>query len=233
MKIIGKGFIAKSFQKIKFSKKYIIYAAGVSNSNLKNKKKYNLEVQRFKYFISKVNKNKVIIYVSTLSVENKKLKNDLYVKNKLLIEKLAKKFLKRYIIIRLPQVIGHNKNKYTLTNWIFNTISKEKTLLIWKESKRNIIDISDVKKIIENFLKSNPRENTQVNILNPKSIKIKNIIEIFEKVLNKKARVRILSKKNKNIDVWKINKKTFLSKKYYKNFNIKSYYTDVIKKYYG
>ena len=166
-------------------------------------------------------------------MEDKKLKNDLYVKNKLIIEKLAKKLLKRYIIIRLPQVIGHNKNKYTLTNWVFNSILKEKTLLIWKGSKRNIIDIYDIKKIIESFLNTNPRKNTQINILNPKSISIENIIKIFENILNMKAKIKILSRKNKNINLRQINKKTFLAKKYYKNLNNKNYYKNIIKKYYG
>ena len=233
MKIIGKGFIAKNFKKIKFSKRYIIYAAGVSNSNLKDKNKYKLEVKKFENFIRRVNKKKIIIYISTLSVEDKKLKNDLYVKNKLIIEKLAKKLLKRYIIIRLPQVIGHNKNKYTLTNWVFNSILKEKTLLIWKGSKRNIIDIYDVTKIIESFLKTNPRKNTQINILNPKTIRIENIIKIFENILNIKAKIKILSRKNKNINLKQISKKTFLAKKYYKNLDNKNYYKNIIKKYYG
>ena len=47
MKIIGKGFIAKHFNKFKFSKKYIIYAAGVSNSNLKDKNIQQFSVGTF------------------------------------------------------------------------------------------------------------------------------------------------------------------------------------------
>ena len=38
MSIFGNGFIAKNLKKIKFPKKFDIYAAGVSDSNLKGKK---------------------------------------------------------------------------------------------------------------------------------------------------------------------------------------------------
>ena len=105
--------------------------------------------------------------------------------------------------------------------------------MIWKGSKRNIIDIYDVTKIIESFLKTNPRKNTQINILNPKTIRIENIIKIFENILNIKAKIKILSRKNKNINLKQINKKTFLAKKYYKNLDNKNYYKNIIKKYYG
>ena len=67
---------------------------------------------------------KIFIYISSLSVENKNLKRDSYVQNKLIIEKIIKDEIKKYIIIELPQIVGKNHNKFTITNFIYNTIKK-------------------------------------------------------------------------------------------------------------
>jgi len=233
MQIFGRGFIAKNLKKIKIQKKYIIYAAGVSNSNLKEKKKYNYEISRFKKFLKKMSKNKTIIYISTFSANNKDLKNDLYVKNKIIIENLIKRNSISFIIFRLPQIIGISKNKNTLTNAIYYFISREKKFSIWKGSVRNLIDIDDLKSIIENYLKNNPPENTIINIYNPKFIKIEDLIKIFEKILNKKAKVETQVKKNKNVNIKLLNKKNNLDKGYYKDLLSKNYYKNIIKKYYS
>ena len=233
MKTFGKGFIAKNFRKIQIPKEYIIYAAGVSNSKLKNKKKYKFEVNVFKKFLKKVSQDKTIIYISTLSVNNKELKNDLYVQNKLIIENLVKKNLISFIILRLPQIVGKNKNKNTLTNSIYNLISKNKEIKLWKGSIRNIIDIDDLKLIIEKYLNNKPLKNSIINIYNPTSIKIENLVNIFEKILIKISKITISTQRNKNINYRLLNKVSCLKKKYYKSLLIKNYYEKTIRKYYA
>ena len=75
MKVYGKGFIAFNLKKVKLPKKIFIYAAGISNSNSKNVKDYKREIAQIKKVVKKIN-NKIFVYISSLSVENKKLKND-------------------------------------------------------------------------------------------------------------------------------------------------------------
>ena len=107
MKIIGKGFIANNLKKAKlnFKDNYVIYAAGISNSKTANKKELDREVNFFKKFQSKLNQSKIIIYISSFSVLDKTLKDDKYVKNKLIIENYLKKNSFKYLIIRLTQVV--------------------------------------------------------------------------------------------------------------------------------
>ena len=196
-------------------------------------KKYKFEVNVFKKFLKKVSQDKTIIYISTLSVNNKELKNDLYVQNKLIIENLVKKNLISFIILRLPQIVGKNKNKNTLTNSIYNLISKNKEIKLWKGSIRNIIDIDDLKLIIEKYLNNKPLKNSIINIYNPTSIKIENLVNIFEKILSKKAKITISTQRNKNINYRLLNKVSCLKKKYYKSLLIKNYYEKTIRKYYA
>ena len=122
--IVGKGFIGKNLNKIKKELKetnYIIYAAGISHSKTKSKKELNRELNSFISF-SKKNYFKKIIYISTADVTNNIVNKSLYVKNKIKIENLIKKKFKNYIILRLPQIIGKNRNMNTLINFFYLNI---------------------------------------------------------------------------------------------------------------
>ena len=44
MKIFGNGFIAQNLKKMRLSQQFIFYAAGVSNSNLRQNKVYQREI---------------------------------------------------------------------------------------------------------------------------------------------------------------------------------------------
>ena len=232
MKIFGNGFIAKNLKKIRLPEKFFIYAAGVSNSNIKQKKVYSREINQFKKIIKKINPRKILIYISSLSVENKSLKKDKYVKNKLIIEKIIKKEVPKYIIIRLPQVVGKNHNKHTLVNFIYNTFKKGKNFYLWKNSKRNLIDIDDVVKILRAYLLNSPKINSTINIFNPESISVRNIIKIFSEISFKKITIKELEIENKNINLKSLTKKTILPKKYFKNINNNLYIKKILNKYY-
>ena len=82
MKVFGSGFISKNLKKINLPKKFDIYAAGVSDSNLKGKKEYSREIRSIKKYLSKRNKKKVLIYISSISVLNTSFKKDNYTINK-------------------------------------------------------------------------------------------------------------------------------------------------------
>ncbi len=231
MIVYGNGFIAKNLKKIKIQKKFILYAAGVSNSNSKNQKEYLREIKTFEEFKKNYDK-KILIYISTLSTENKYLKKDKYVKNKIFIEKLIKKDIKKYIIVRLPQVIGKNNNKYTLTNNIYNSIKRKKSFILWRNSKRNLIDIDDIKIILGKYLSQNPKINSTLNIFNPNSTSVKYLLQIFEEILRKKIKIKVKNTINKNINLKKIKKTTQLPKYYYSKIMKKNYLKKTLIKYY-
>ncbi len=231
MKVYGKGFIAFNLKKIKLPKKIFIYAAGVSNSNSKNVKDYKREITQIKKVIKKKT-NKIFVYISSLSVENKKLKNDKYIKNKLKIEKIVKKSCKKYLIIRLPQIVGINNNKHTLTNSLYNNILKNKQLSIWKGSVRNLIDIDDIKKILKKYFNNKYKLCSTINIFNPYSVDVVYLVKIFGHLLNKKIKFKLINKINKNINLKSIKRETLLPLNYYKDIKNKDYIKKVLKKYY-
>ena len=185
--IIGDGFIGKSLYKIKkdlIKTNYIIYAAGISHSKTKSKRNLNKELSSFKIFL-KNNLSKKVIYISTADVTNSISNKSLYVKNKIKIEKLIKKRLKNYIILRLPQIIGKSKNKNTLVNYFYFNIKNNKPLVLIKNFKRNVLDIADILKLIKIIVYSKKTKNKVIILSNKYSVQPMDIVKIFEKKLNK------------------------------------------------
>tara|TARA_E500000178_G_scaffold349162_1_gene405606 strand:+ start:2425 stop:3120 length:696 start_codon:yes stop_codon:yes gene_type:complete len=221
--IIGSGFIASKFKKkLQYYKKYniTIYAAGISNSLEKNKKNLSREINKIKKFI-KLN-TKQLIYISTYSILDKSRKDKPYVKNKIIIENIIKKSTNEYLIIRLPEIVGGNKNLNTLTNFFYEKINNNKSFLLFKNVRRNILDVDDAinKSII--LIKKYYKKQKTINLLNKSFYTPEKIVKTFEKILQKKARY-----KKKKI----INNSFNLNDSYFLNFN-KNYLLKVLEKYY-
>lgn len=221
--IIGSGFIAARFKKYhKFlkKKKIIIYAAGISNSLEVNKKNLEREVLKIKNFIH--NNKKKLIYISTCSVNDESRRRKLYVKNKIKIEKIIKQESKEYMIIRLPEIIGKNKNPNTLTNFFYNKIVKGESFTVFKSSRRNLLDIDDAIKNCIKIIRSYRKNKKVINLLNKKFNTPLQIVNNFEKILKKKG---IYKLQNNKIKKWSLKNNYYIYSK--KNYLIKS-----LKKYY-
>ena len=230
--IVGRGFIAKNLYKIISAiqkSDYIIYAAGISNSREKSNTKLKKEINLFKKFIDK-NQNNKIAYISTADVTNNLKKRSRYVKNKIKIEKLIQKYFKKYIIIRLPQIIGKSKNKNTLINFFNDKIKKGKKIELLNNVKRNLLDINDVLKMIKTILINKKTERKIIILSNKYSLKPIEIIKILELKQRKKAKYYF---KKTNKQIWNLNFNKNL--KYFDKAKIKfdkDYFKKVINKYY-
>ncbi len=222
--IIGSGLIAKKFNKYyKYLKKsrLVIYAAGISNSSEENKKNLAKEVNRILNFC-KFN-DKRIIYISTYSISDASRLSKKYVKNKIKIEKIIKTKSKRYLIIRLPEITGNSKNHRTLTNYFYNKILHDKFFILFKNTKRNVLDIDDAIKNCIKVIKLFSKKNATINLLNKEFYSPLKIVKSFEEILNKKAFYK--EKKIKNVK-WRLsNNFYFKTDKKYLNKILKKYYT--------
>ena len=73
-----------------------------------------------------------IIYVSSCSVLDPSRKKSIYLKRKIKNENFVKKNFKKYLIIRIPEIIGKNKNKNTLVNFFYYKILNKKNFFLFK-----------------------------------------------------------------------------------------------------
>jgi len=232
MKIFGNGFIAKNLKKkkIRFLDNYVIYAAGISNSKTLNIKELKKEITTFNNFIKKYNRSKIIIYISSMSIFDKYLKQNEYIKNKLKIESIIKKKVKKFIIIRLTQIVGKNRNPNTITNFIYNNIKNNKNLNLWKGHKRNLVDIEDVLKILKTIVKKKFLKNKILNIYNTKSISVKRIVLIMCKILKKNIKLNEIKLRQKTKQFnYKINSKNY---EFGYLFEKQNYNENILMKYY-
>jgi len=203
-KIIGNGFIGRNVNKLRkyiIKSGYTIYTAGISNSNTNSKKELRKEVRLFKIF-SKENNSKKLIFISTADVSNNLKRNNLYIINKVKIENIIRKEFKDYIILRLPQIIGNSKNKKTLINYFYRNIKKNKTIDVLSGVKRNILDIDDVIKVLKVIIFEKKLIKRTITLSNKYFVQPIDIVKIFEKKLNKVAKIRFkrVSKENWNLE---------------------------------
>ena len=68
--------------------------------------------------------------------------------------------------------------------------------------ERNIIDIKDVFILVDKNLRENIFKNQIINIANPKNIKVLDLVNILENIIDKKAKYSIVKKSGEfKIDV--------------------------------
>ena len=206
--IIGSGFIAKNFENCSNELERLsvcLYAAGVSNSQIKDNDLLVKEKDRLIDFSKKFNQEKKLVYISTCSINDTSRNKTPYVKNKLEIENLIVEKFNKFLIIRFPEVVGKNDNSITLTNFLYHNIINQKKFEMWKNAKRNLIDIQDAILLTVNYLK-NKKSNKIVNIANPINCYVSEIVKNFEILSNIKANYNLVDKGyyNLHIDVSEI-----------------------------
>ena len=192
--IVGNGMLAQAFNEYNNNNRIVIFASGVSNSSEKEEQAFQREIDLVKRIISK-NKDKLFIYFSTCSMYDPLSKDTSYVQHKLQIEKMISSQSDNFLILRVSQVFGRSKNA-TLLNFLFEKIEHEKQFDLWKNSNRNIISLNDIVRITNQLIKEE-KYNQIFHIANKVYIDIPDLIQLIEKVLNKKAICSLVDKGQK------------------------------------
>tara|TARA_B110000259_G_scaffold172298_1_gene204593 strand:+ start:90 stop:536 length:447 start_codon:yes stop_codon:yes gene_type:complete len=147
------------------------------------------------------------------------------------MEKIIKKEFKNFIIIRLPEVVGKSVNKFTLTNFIYDKITKSIKFQLWSNALRNLIDIKDVVHIVSKIIKIKEFKNCTLNIFNPNMYNVLEIVRCFEKILKKKGNYTLVSSQTNK---WKINYSIINNKRISFNYRFKkNYLHKILNKYYA
>jgi nucleoside-diphosphate-sugar epimerase len=183
--IIGNGMLAKAFIAYKNIQNIIIFASGVSNSKEVKKDNFNREKELLLNNIVNHN-NKLLVYFSTCSIEDESQKNSHYMKHKQAMEDLVKTKCLNYYIFRLPQVVG-DTNSLTLVNFLIDSISNNNKFFIQQYATRNLIDVDDVFIICNELISKKKYLNETTNVASPFNIKVIEIVNILENILDKKA----------------------------------------------
>jgi len=186
--IIGNGLVANTFNCFKNNQDFLIFASGVSNSKEIRKEVFCREKNTLLEAL-KANNNRTFIYFSSSLVNNRKCTSD-YAKHKRAMEFLVSKH-ERHYIFRLPNLVGKTNNPYTLTNFLYYKLIHNEQFSIWDGAYRNLLDVDDLLKMVIFVIEREIYLNQTLELNNTEDYSILEIIDVFERVLDKKAHFKI------------------------------------------
>lgn len=223
--IIGNGMLAMEFESYKYNSDILIFASGVSDSKETRISEFNREKELLVESINK-NKDKKLVYFSTCSMYDTYFEKNHYTNHKLEMENLISTSCSNYNIFRLSQVVGKN-NKNQLLGFLNDKIQHNENFTLY-DIERNLIDISDVKKIIDLLLMRENFKNQIINIANKNNIFVIRLVEKLETILYRKANYRIVNKNGDFIiDTHQISNELEIL-----DINNNSYIDKILRKYY-
>lgn len=190
--IIGKGLLAKAFNEYESDEEIVIFASGVSNSLETSKVAFERERHLLKH-TNETYPDKMLVYFSTCSIYDKAVAYRPYVAHKLAMEGLVRAACHRFLIIRLPNVVGAGGNEHTVLNYLVNSIKQEAEINLWQNATRNILDVEDVFCIVKSIL-TKPMRNKILNIANSNDFLVSEIVKQIEFFFGKAAVLRIENK---------------------------------------
>ena len=228
--IIGKGMIANALKTIDCDK-FCFFASGVSSSNTDDQEEFNREKNLLESTIKENSGNCIFVYFSSCGIEFETTPYFIHKKN---MENITKEKVKSYYIFRLPQVVGLGGNKNTLFNYLIEQVVCKREIEIWKNVRRNLIDIDDVILIIKKIIDCKIKPNSILNIASPFTLSIVEIINSIENILNIKIKYNSIEKgQSIYVDITEISKiididEIFKNKDSYIENLIKKYYKEII-----
>ena len=184
--VIGNGMVAKRFESYKTADQFLIFASGVSNSKNINPEAYERELTLLQRSIEE-HAEKILVYFSTCSVYDPGEENSTYVLHKKKIEHLVQANQERFCIFRVSNLVGHSGNRNTVLNFFVYHILNGINFDLWTNATRNLIDIDDMYKIVDNVLKKGIGRNEVINVANTENYSTREIITAIEDLWNTKA----------------------------------------------
>jgi len=195
--LIGSGQLAIVFDSYLNDEKILIFASGVANSNCTDSKEFKREEKLLLQALSE-NEHTKFVYFSSCALSAVNYKKNAYYIHKSNMENLVKRHAKNYYIFRIPQLFGELKKHNTLINFLYDSIKNKKIFQVYDEAYRYVIEINDVRKIVENYLNYS-RGNCTIDIANNYRYKVLEIVYIFEKILDAKALYEVIHKEDKYV----------------------------------
>jgi len=187
-RVVGSGLLARAFllAPVETYRNACIYAAGVSNSSCTSEAEFDRERKRLSQALSQAESANPFIYFGTCSVGDPEVRETPYVQHKMAMEmRVASR--SQHLIFRLPQVVGITPNPHTLLNFLHARIARSEQFTVWENARRNVIDVDDVVLIAQQFIQNPSLRNKTLNIANPVSYSILDIIRALEDAIGKPA----------------------------------------------
>ena len=194
--VIGNGLVASKFASYKNDDRFVVFASGVSNSKNTDQAAYQRETDLLQTTI-KMHADKTLVYFSTCSINDPAEADSPYVVHKKKIEELIQEDVRSYYIFRVSNLAGKSANQNTILNFFYYHILHNINFDLWTNSARNLVDSDDMFAIADYILQKKIYSNQVINIANPISYSVKEIITALEELLGKRANYISIAKGSK------------------------------------
>lgn len=186
--IIGRGLVASAFLPyFEYDPEVTVFAAGVSNSSETRQEEFLREENLLRASLGAGQ----LLYFGSCSVLDPEMAETHYVRHKLRMEALVGS-ASGNAIFRLPQVVGMSPNPNLLTNFLYNKIKTGGHFNLWRNARRNLIDVHDIAAIVAHLVRTGDEKGGISNIACPFSVSVLDIVETFEAVLGQKAEYSLI-----------------------------------------
>lgn len=185
--IIGSGLLARAFgPRFTNSVTNCVYAAGVSNSRCSDQREFDREHDRLVKAMAQYKSADLFLYFGTCSANSPLESTSPYVRHKIKMEKIVAEH-PQYLILRFPQTAGRTENPHTLLNFIYSRIARSERFQVWKNARRNIIDVDDIVRITVGLALEEGVRRECINIANFSDNTIVDIVTLMAKIIGKSA----------------------------------------------
>ena len=188
-KIIGKGLIGKAFENSTADGDITIFASGISNSKETNLSLFDRELSLIHDSINYAPEN-LFIYFSTCSILSGE--ENPYISHKILFEDAIREKSRRYLIIRLPQIVGLTTNN-TLVSYFVRSIINNTSVNIYNGLLKNLLSVDDVVRLTDEVALRSDHFNTSITFASRYSISPLEIYLKIAKILNQIPKYQIAS----------------------------------------
>lgn len=191
--VIGRGNIANRFINYSLQSRYLIFAGSVHDSTLRDSATFLKEEELLRASLLQ-HPQAVCVYFSSCSLLDPEESQSPYVQHKIRMEQLVQNSAGRYLIFRLPQLLGLSNEKTNLVNYLVDAIVAGRTFDLWKHAQKNLIDIDDVYQIANEILGRGAFSNEIINIASPSKTTVLELVQVIESYFNRSAQYQIVSK---------------------------------------
>ncbi len=182
--IVGRGLLARSFEALyENDHDVVIFASGVSNSLETGVDAFSRECRLLTDVLA--SNPPRLVYFGSCGVAEPSGPATPYMRHKRDMESLVVAHAGG-LVLRLPQVVGMTSNPNTLTNYLRDRIVKGEHFTVWAKAERNLVDVDDIVAIAKTLISATPHRST-ISIAAEHSVSMPDIIDIFERVLQRKA----------------------------------------------
>ncbi len=189
--VLGSGLIARAFEHLRDDARVLIFASGVSNSSTAAEAEYARERN---LLLQQTGTTARLVYFSTCSLFDPALGGSGYLRHKRAMEELVRNRFRDYLILRLPNVVGHTRNPHTLCNHIRNCLLSGEPLTVQTKACRYLMGADMAATACTPLIHSPAPEERTVNVCLDKPVRVSDLVEAMEALLKRKAKAQPVDK---------------------------------------